>query len=171
MTYFDSFQCIFRLSITGTAVVWPGRARSARMCLPEAHLTGEEPMNANRLTQPKKQAQLISCYCLSAHHSRPCQSPQPHRLQYPVSHHSTNKTVIRSVLWSLEMASEFSMSFSLLILLGRATAGAHCREELWLLNRSMKRRIPMGIGHSRCRIGCALTRNLNLAISWYGKAA
>ena len=38
------------------------------------------------------------------------------------------------------LALEFFMSFSLLILLRRATAGAHCREELWPLNRSLSRR-------------------------------
>ena len=40
--------------------------------------------------------------------------------------------------WSL--ASEFSMNFSSLFLLGRATAGAHCREELRPFNRSLSRR-------------------------------
>ena len=35
---------------------------------------------------------------------------------------------------------EFSTSFSLLFLLGQATAGAHCREELRPLNRSLSRR-------------------------------
>ena len=31
--------------------------------------------------------------------------------------------------------SEFSMGFSLLIMLGQANAGAHCRDELRPLNR------------------------------------
>ena len=42
------------------------------------------------------------------------------------------------------------------------------QKKLWPLNRSIERRIPMGIAHSRCRIGrmecalgCALTGNLN----------
>ena len=71
------------------------------------------------------------------------------------------------------------MNFSLLILLGQATAGAHCREELRPLNRplsrrehaeireeprplnrSIKRRVPTKFGQSRCTIGCALTGNL-----------
>ncbi len=63
------------------------------------------------------------------------------------------------------LALEFFMSFSLLILLGWATAGVHCREEiwplnrsenaegLWPLNRSTEPMNPLGICHSRCRFG------------------
>ena len=91
--------------------------------------------------------------------------------------------------WSL--ASAFSMSFCLSILLGQLMqdtmqdvttveksfdlstgrlAGGKYAEELWPLNRRIERRIPAGICHSRCRIGCmrcALTGNLNSVFSWW----
>ena len=44
------------------------------------------------------------------------------------------------------MALKFFMSFSLLNLGWQATAGAHCREEPWPLNRSLSRRGTAGEG-------------------------
>ena len=82
------------------------------------------------------------------------------------------------------LVSEFSMSFSLLFLLRRATAGTHRRENLWpfnrlfsrrnmqrrtrCFNRPIKQKIPTVFDHSRCKfncMGCALTKNVNLVFS------
>ena len=58
------------------------------------------------------------------------------------------------VVWLLDFGVGVFHEFFLIISLGRATAGAHCKEELRPLNRSIERGIPMGFCHSTCRFGC-----------------
>ena len=90
----------------------------------------------------------------------------------------------RYILWSLEFGVGVFNEFLLINFIGAATAGRTARrgfdlstgrladgthaEELWPLNRTIEQRIPAGICHSRCRLGCmgcALTGNLNSVFS------
>lgn len=88
------------------------------------------------------------------------------------------------------LALEFFISFSLLILLGQATAGAHCKEKLWPLNRLLSRQeaaeksFDLSTGQLSKEFwwsliiafadlvlwGCALTGNLN-SVFYDGKVA